>query len=178
MSKGKSFWTTVPGILTGTAAVITAVGGLLFVLYQVGVLQTEREIEMISEPVREPEPRQEPEPKREPEHEEQPAGFRVAEVILRADPFDYKGPSPAKIKFSGRISVIGGNGIVSYKFLRSDGASAPIETLKFDAPGSKDVSTTWTLGGPGSTYSGWQSIKIFEPQEMESERANFKIQCD
>jgi hypothetical protein len=38
MAKKQSFWTTVPGILTGLAAVITAVGGLLVVLSQTGLL--------------------------------------------------------------------------------------------------------------------------------------------
>ncbi len=107
-----------------------------------------------------------------------PSGFRVVEVFLRADPFDYVGPCPVTITFSGRISVAGGSGVVSYKFLRSDGASAPIETLAFDSPGSKDVSETWKLGGPGlPTFSGWESIQFFDPQELTSKQAIFKIQC-
>ena len=181
MSETKSFWTTLPGILTGIAGIITAIGGLLVVLYQIQVIgpnrisgEIEPERQSLEETVRsEPEPMPEPEP----EPGEQPTGIRVVEVFLRADPFDYVGPCPVTIKFSGRISVVGGSGIVSYKFLRSDGASAPIQTLTFDSPGSKDVSTTWRLGGPRFTYSGWQSIKIFEPQEIESNHAIFKIQC-
>lgn len=158
MSKEKSFWTTVPGILTGIAAVITAIGGLVIVLNQVDGTG--------------------PGNNGGGGPPGQPPSFRVAEAFLRADPFDYVGPSPVTIKFTGRISVVGGGGTVSYKFLRNDGASAPIETLHFDGPGSRDVSTTWRLGGPGFTYSGWQSIKILEPQEMESERANFKIRSE
>lgn len=73
--------------------------------------------------------------------------------------------------------MVGGSGHVSYRFLRSDGASAPIQTLTFDAPASKDVSDTWTLGGPGFSYSGWEAIKIFEPQELQSKEATFTIQC-
>jgi hypothetical protein len=108
----------------------------------------------------------------------EPNGFRVVEVVLRADPFDYAGPCPARITFSGRISVVGGSGRVSYKFLRNDGASAPVESLSFDSPGSKDINDTWTLGGPGlPTYSGWQAVQIFEPQEMKSNEATFKIRC-
>lgn len=34
----KSFWGTIPGILTGIAAVITAAGGLLLALSQVGII--------------------------------------------------------------------------------------------------------------------------------------------
>jgi hypothetical protein len=39
----KSFWTTVPGMLTGLAAVITAVGGLLAVLLGGGILKPKAE---------------------------------------------------------------------------------------------------------------------------------------
>lgn len=107
-------------------------------------------------------------------------GFRVVEILLRADPFDYDGPCPVKISFSGRISVAGGSGTVAYKFLRNDGASAPVKALTYDGPGSKSVSTAWTLGAATPRfrpYSGWQSIKIFDPEEMESKRASFKIYC-
>ncbi|MBU0960767.1 MAG: hypothetical protein KKH60_04510 [Proteobacteria bacterium] len=38
MSETKSFWTTLPGILSGIAGVITAIGGLLAILYSIGVL--------------------------------------------------------------------------------------------------------------------------------------------
>ena len=36
----KSFWTTLPGILTAIAAIITAVGGLIGTLYLIGVFET------------------------------------------------------------------------------------------------------------------------------------------
>ena len=105
-------------------------------------------------------------------------GFRVVETFLRADPFDHNGPCPVTIKFSGRISVVGGSGTVAYKFLRSDGASAPVESLVFDSPGSKDVSTTWTLGGAAlPTFSGWQALQVLDPQETRSNEARFTIRC-
>ena len=105
---------------------------------------------------------------------ETPTGMRVIEAILRADPFDYTGNCPVTIKFSGRISVVGGSGRVSFRFIRSDGASAPIQTVSFEGPGSKDVSTTWMLG---RSYSGWQAIQILEPKEMQSQPAQFKLVC-
>lgn len=107
-----------------------------------------------------------------------PPAFRVVEVILRADPGEYVGPCPVTITFSGRISVAGGGGTVSYKFLRSDGASAPIQTLVFDEPGSKDVTDTWTLGGDSlPSFSGWQAIQIFDPEELTSNEATFSFTC-
>lgn len=105
-------------------------------------------------------------------------GFRVIETLLRADPFEHRGPCPVTIEFSGRISAIGGSGTVTYRFLRNDGASAPVRTLEFQEPGSKDVETTWRLGGEGFSYEGWQAIRILEPEEMESDRAGFTVECD
>jgi tetratricopeptide (TPR) repeat protein len=102
--------------------------------------------------------------------------LQVTQVVLRADPVDYVGACPVRITFSGRISV-NGSGTVSYKFLRSDGAIAPTQTLTFDGPGSQDISTTWDLGGSGMTYSGWEQIQILDPQSLTSNQAAFNIQC-
>jgi hypothetical protein len=78
MSETKSFWTTLPGILTGIAGIITAIGGLLVVLYQIEVIgpnrisgEIESERQSSEKPVRsEPEPMPEPEP--EPEQQTKP----------------------------------------------------------------------------------------------------------
>lgn len=106
-----------------------------------------------------------------------PAGFRIVETFLRSDPFNYVGACPVMITFSGRISATGGSGMVSYRWIRNDGASAPVETLTFAGPGSQDVSTTWQLGDVGMSYSGWQAIEILDPEEVTSDRAEFNIQC-
>jgi hypothetical protein len=97
--------------------------------------------------------------------------------MYRADPVHYSGPCPVTITFSGSIFVEGGGGEVSYKWLRSDGASAPVQTLHFDASGSKEISTSWTLGAAGQSYSGWQAVKTLDPHEEEWGRAAFRIEC-
>jgi len=107
---------------------------------------------------------------------EQP-DFRVVEVFLRADPFDYSGPCPVTITFSGRISVVG-SGTVSYRFQRSDGASVPVQALEFNSSGSQDVQNTWTLGGPGFASSDWQTIEVLDPAAGESEPATFTVACE
>jgi len=175
-NKKKSFWATLPGILTAAAGFVTAIAGLIGVLYQVGVIGDPRvppPERPRSEQPTPPVPREEtpapPEPQRT---------FRVVEASLRADPFNYSGPCPITLTFAGRISVVGGNGTVSYRFARSDGASAPIRRISFDQAGSKDVQTSWRLGGPGFTYSGWQALRIFEPQELDSNRASFNVRCE
>jgi len=92
---------------------------------------------------------------------------------LTCAPTVYTGPSPAVITFSGRITATEA-GRVQYKFIRSDNASAPVETLQFTGPGTKPVSTTWTLGGK---YTGWQAIQIVYPQQVQSNKANFRVDC-
>ncbi len=171
-------------VLGGLAALITAVGGIVLGLYQVGVLgrhqatngasSSSSTTSTASSRATDPPP---PGPTTAPTAAptSAPAGFRVVEAILRADPSDVTGPCPVTITFSGRISVVGGAGTVSFKFLRSDGASAPIQSLTFTGPGSKDVGTTWRLGGSG--FTGWQSIQVFDPAEAQSEHATFTIHC-
>jgi len=92
---------------------------------------------------------------------------------LKAYPASYSGKCPAKITFKGIITVTK-PGKVQYKFIRSDGALALIDTLIFKKPGTKPVSTTWTIG---KNYSGWEAIKVLYPQEVESNKAQFKILC-
>lgn len=107
-----------------------------------------------------------------------PEGFRVIEASMRAKPSNFTGDCPKRIEFSGRISVIGGSGTVSYRLIRSDGAKGPVETLTFDRPGSQSISSTWRLGGPGKTYNRyWRAIKILEPNSMESNKAYFTLKC-
>lgn len=98
-------------------------------------------------------------------------------ATLTANPTSYAGTCPAVIHFDGQITATE-PGRIQYKFIRSDGAYAPIQTLDFAQAGSKPVNTTWTLGGPAlPTYSGWEAVKIVYPQDVESNKANFKIVC-
>lgn len=94
-------------------------------------------------------------------------------AALTASPATYTGTCPGKITFKGSITVTE-PGTVQYKFIRSDGALAMIDTLNFTRAGSKSVSTTWTIG---KNYSGWEAIKVLYPQEIESNKANFQIVC-
>lgn len=100
---------------------------------------------------------------------------------LKADSDTYTGQCPATIKFFGKITVTNISNPplkVQYKFIRNDGAHAPVNTIIFDKDGSKMVNTTWTLGGSElPEYKGWQAIKVVYPQDVESNKANFKIKC-
>ena len=105
--------------------------------------------------------------------------FAAPEITakLSASPISYSGKCPAVIQFSGTISVTAPMK-VQYKFIRSDNANAPVQTLLFDKPGTQAVSTTWTLGGEAlPVYEGWEAIQILYPQQVTSNKAAFKIRC-
>ena len=94
-------------------------------------------------------------------------------LTLVSSPETYSGPCPATIQFKGKIAATEA-GVIQYKFIRSDGAQAPTQSLNFEGPGSKDVVSTWTIG---KDYSGWVAIQVISPAAMESNKANFKIIC-
>jgi hypothetical protein len=98
-------------------------------------------------------------------------------ATLTATPDVYAGKCPAVITFNGQISS-SEPGRVQYKFLRSDNANAPVQTLNFEKAGTMAVSTTWTLGGAAlPTYAGWEAIQVVYPQQVQSNKAQFKMQC-
>jgi hypothetical protein len=107
-----------------------------------------------------------------------PAEFRVTEVGLKADRYDYKQPCPVTVGFTGHIRV-SAPGTVTYCFIRSDGATSEPATLTFDKPSYATVKTSWTLGSADfPTEERWVAIRILSPTEAESNRARFLVICD
>ena len=97
---------------------------------------------------------------------------------LMAAPPNYHGECPAQITFNGTIGL-NRPGTVRYRFVRSDRARGPFVTLKFEAPGQQNVTTTWTLGGARlKQYAGWEAIQIVYPNQVLSNRAHFEIKCE
>lgn len=92
---------------------------------------------------------------------------------LAAVPPSFSGKCPTTINFRGAISASQACD-VKYKFIRSDGAIAPENTLKFDGPGTKAVTTTWTIG---RDYAGWEAIQVLSPVSVQSNKAAFDIKC-
>ena len=90
---------------------------------------------------------------------------------------EFTGECPKKFDFEAEITVDAPT-TVSYTWLRSDGATAPEETLEFESAGTKTVTTSWTLGGSGSSYEGfWQQLKVLAPTEVLSNKAEFDLFC-
>jgi hypothetical protein len=106
-----------------------------------------------------------------------PAFFAVTSVNNSASPSNYSGACPATITFSASI-ITSAAGTVTYFWESSDGVKSSTESLTYDSAGSKTVNTTWTLGGSGFTYSGWEKIYIDQPNHQYFYPANFTITCD
>ena len=80
---------------------------------------------------------------------------------------------PAQFNFSAAITV-NGPGTVTYVWERSDGASAPTQSLTFGSAGPQTVNNTWTLSG---SYSGWERVRILTPNALVSNQAGFALNC-
>lgn len=67
---------------------------------------------------------------------------------------------------------------VNYKWLRSDGATAPSQSITFTGAGSQTVTDEWTLSrASGQSYSGWKRIEVTSPGSTLSNKAEFTISC-
>lgn len=72
-----------------------------------------------------------------------------------------------------------GPATVKYKWLRSDGASAPEQTITFSDAGMQTVTTTWSRGpiAAGETATGWERIEILSPGSGLSNLAEYTLTC-
>jgi len=106
-----------------------------------------------------------------------PQSFQAEVDVIRADPYTGTVTCPVTVTFTARISVTQGGGLVSYRWMRSDGASAPVQTLTFGQPGSQDITETWSLGAPGETLSQWEAVQLLSPASVASQQAAFNLTC-
>ncbi len=98
---------------------------------------------------------------------------KVTSAKLSAVNSNVTGKCTQIIRFRGSITF-NGRGTVQYRFIRSDGGKGRTESMTFAAAGTKSVSTEWHLG---KSYSGWEAIEILSPNSLQSNRANFTLQC-
>jgi hypothetical protein len=87
---------------------------------------------------------------------------------------------PVTVTFNGSITM-NGPGTVTYRFVRSDGATSAPYSVSFAKPGTSPVSTTWTLGEATvlPNYEGWVAIQVLTPNAVESAHAaaTFRMMC-
>jgi hypothetical protein len=95
----------------------------------------------------------------------------VKGIIVGVDQYPFTGPCPKTIHFWGTITT-NGPGTVTYRWERSDGATAP-ETITFTAAGSQTVTNLWTRG----EGTGWQRLHVLTPNDAGSSQIDFTITC-
>ena len=99
-------------------------------------------------------------------------------AAARVTPASYTGDDcPVTFTFNGTITTSGA-GSVTYRWIRSDGATGPTSTLDFKEASTQSVPTeTWTLGGPGTTGTFWEEIQVLSPVPATSNEASFTLDC-
>jgi hypothetical protein len=100
-------------------------------------------------------------------------GFRVIGVTAEAH-LTTMDTQRAQFGFTGRITV-SGRGIVKYRWLRCDGAIAPVESVVFEASGTKEVTSTWLLGRTDSSHEQCKILQVEEPNSFRSNEARFTV---
>ena len=106
------------------------------------------------------------------------ATFAVTSVSISVDNAAYSGSctTPHAFAFTATITT-NGAGSVTYRWLRSDGAPVSAETIDFNAAGTQTISTVWSLGSPGYTFTGWRQMYIDQPNHQEFGKAEITITC-
>ncbi|MEW5717719.1 MAG: NBR1-Ig-like domain-containing protein [Chloroflexota bacterium] len=104
--------------------------------------------------------------------------FAVLGSAVSADVTDYSGACPKTVNFSGVITV-NDAGPVTYRWESSDGSNSGDITINFSGAGSQTVSSTWTLGASGTTYTDyWRRLHISSPTDVTSNHATFTLRCN
>jgi hypothetical protein len=99
---------------------------------------------------------------------------KVTSVVAHANPSSYTGPSGVMLNFDADITVDGAC-TVTYKWERSDGAAGLVETLVFNAAGTKQITDYWMLGGGPGSGSVWERVSILTPLPMTSNQATVNL---
>src|SRR3712207_3235463 len=108
-------------------------------------------------------------------------GGTTPTITATANPAIYNGvPCPSPLEFTGTITDNVGNRDVTYRFIFSTGSTTPVETIRFDQPGSKTVSYK-SVGIAPPSLEGWVAIQIVEPGNerpvYQSSQAEMRIIC-
>jgi PASTA domain len=112
--------------------------------------------------------------------------------VKHPDPTYHDCSTGYRFNFSQKVSMTQ-PGRVTYRWLRSDQASAPVNQtsaprgqagvpgeyfVDFSNPGTQIVTTWWQVSGqPGDQLTGWQQIEILTPTHLTGQRISFSYTC-
>jgi hypothetical protein len=108
-----------------------------------------------------------------PTPEPTPVPFAVLGVTAMVDPSTFTGACPKNFNCFATITA-NGPGTVTYVWENSEPRVSAVQTLTFDAAGSKSVSTGWPRDASG-TY--WFHVRTLAPNVVVSNQANLTLSC-
>lgn len=108
-----------------------------------------------------------------------PPPFAVTKVTLKAVPTTYQGPATGVIVFEGEITT-NGPGLVTYRFLCSNGTHTADKTLDFSRAGTLRVRESFPLSSPyfDKYKSIWEVLQVTAPKSMESGKASCQVRIE
>jgi len=65
-------------------------------------------------------------------------------------------------------------GVITYKWERSDGSATPTATLTFPGATSLAAIDVWQLS---ATTSGWERLHVLTPTDLTSNAVTFTLTC-
>ena len=101
--------------------------------------------------------------------------FAVTHVTYSFSLSDYSGHDDCPM-MTAHITTNGAGDVV-YRWTRSDGAGAPLETVHFGSAGTKDVETHWALGSVWEGETHWLGIYVDEPNHQDFGHKTFTKAC-
>ena len=100
----------------------------------------------------------------------------VTRVSIVARPRVYNGPCPATIDFIGTIRVSRHPVMVTYQWVRSDGARGERQQVEIRSAG-QGVTDRWTLGAGREHLRIWEQLHVLAPTGIVSPRQVVDVNC-
>lgn len=100
----------------------------------------------------------------------------VTKVVAVAQSKTYTGPCPMNVDFLATI-FLSRPARVEYRWERSDKTVGPREVVDIRGSG-KGVTTTWRVGSPRRSFSGWVMLRVLSPNSLTSNMAKIQIRCN
>ncbi len=84
-----------------------------------------------------------------------------------------KDKCPVTVGFSAWITA-SASGAVTWRIVRSDGATGAVHTLKFGSAGQQPISEVWSLS---TSLTGSITLEVLSPTPITSAPATFRLDC-
>ncbi len=155
-----SFWTSLPGVLTALATLITACTGLYLAIHKVIPTNPDHSVtrpvqtNTVTSPVSNPN-----------------EVFQVRDAKVDARNYQQL-HCPTTVPMMGTIEGTG-RGIVEFRFVLSNGTGTPVQRLEFEPP-RMNVSAQLEAN---RDFRGESQLEILAPLHMMSHTENINVQC-